>query len=170
MIAGAKWGAIVGALVYIVLLGVTLASNALFAGLSGSVTEHPTLLIPICLSFFLLLFAFSAAGFYAGRETGKSSLGAVAAMMTLIVQYLLSLLYNPASGGTSAPAATGGHSTLNLGARLLAAAVAPLLFMGVAASMGWLGGRPGAQQHARRLRAAEAEATLAPVPPPPPPA
>ncbi len=157
MIAGAKWGAIVGALVYIVLLGVNSVGNLLFAGMSGSVMEHPTLLIPVCLSFFLLLFAFSTAGFYAGRETGKASLGAIAGMVTLIVQYLLSLIYNPAGGGTSAAAPASGHSTLSLGAQLLAAAVAPLLFLGVAASMGWLGGRPGAQQYARRHQAAKTE-------------
>jgi len=145
-----KWGAIVGAAMYVLGVGLALLENALTAHQSADVITHPVQLIPICLLYFALLFAFSAAGFYTGRDTGRAGLGAVAGMVTLVVQYVLGRLYTPSvsSAATSAPAT---RHNANPGLSLLAAVVAPLLFLGVAASLGWLGGRPGAQRHLRRL-------------------
>jgi hypothetical protein len=146
LIAALKWGAIVGVAVYLFEILLALAENALTAHTTPDVTAHPIQLIPICLVFFGLLFAFSAAGFYTARETGHANLGALAGAVTLAVQYLLGLLYSPSRPTT--PAATP-QANLNPGLTILAQVVAPLLFVGVAASLGWLGGRPGAQRYAQ---------------------
>lgn len=151
MIAGLKWGALVGVAVYIVEIVLALFENALSGKAPLDLTTHPIEVIPICLLYFGLLFSFSAAGFYTGRETGRARLGAVAAIVTLVVQYLLGLLYTPAS--------TSGHTTTttqpagNPISAFLAAIVALLLYIGIAALLGWLGGRPGAQRYARHLNA-----------------
>ncbi len=151
VIAGLKWGAIVGVAVYIVEVVLALFENALSGKAPLDLTTHPIEALPICLSFFVLLFAFSAAGFYTGRETGQARLGAVAGVVTLVVQYLLGLLYTPAS--TSGNTTTTTQPAGNPISAFLAAIVALLLFVGVAALLGWLGGRPGAQRHAQRLNA-----------------
>lgn len=151
MLAALKWGAIVGVAIYIIGVALGFIENALTAHTSADVTTHPVQLIPICLLYFGLLFSFSAAGFYTGRETGRAALGAVAGPVTLIVQYILALVYSPApstsANTTTAAAPQAGVSPV---LTLLARLVAPLLFIGIAASLGWLGGRPGAQRHTQR--------------------
>jgi hypothetical protein len=148
MLAGLKWGAIVGVAIYVIEVALGLIENALTAHTTADVTAHPVQLIPICLLYFGLLFSFSAAGFYTGRETGRAALGAVAGPVTLIVQYILARLYSPTppTTTTAAPPQPGVDPVL----KLLAMLVAPLLLIGIAASLGWLGGRPGAQRHAQR--------------------
>ncbi len=148
VIAGLKWGAIVGVAVYIVEVVLALFENALSGKAPLDLTTHPIEAIPICLSFFVLLFAFSAAGFCTGRETGQARLGAVAGVVTLVVQYLLGLLYTPAS--TSGNTTTTTQPAGNPISAFLAAIVALLLFVGIAALLGWLGGRPGAQRYKQR--------------------
>lgn len=164
MIASIKWGAIVGVGVYLAVLASTALSNVLTAeaGSGASVTEHPVLLIPVCLSIFLLIFAFSAAGFYTARETGQAGLGAVAGVVAFIVQYVLTLLGTTLAGmhvAATAPA----QPAANPVGEALAAIVAILLDLGLAASIGWLGGRPGAARSPRRKTPA---ATVASMPPP----
>jgi hypothetical protein len=145
---GVKWGAIVGVIVYVALLALALLLNALTGTGSPSIAERPVLLIPICLGYFALLFACSAAGFYTGRETGNAALGALAGVVTAIVQYVLGLVYTPSSGHT-----TTSTTALSGAGQVLVTLISALLVAGIAASMGWLGGRPGAQQFARRHKA-----------------
>ena len=160
MFAGVKWGAIVGVAVYLALLASYALSNLLLAqtGQGASVTEHPILLVPLCLSLFLSIFAFSAAGFYTGRETGIAGLGAIAGMVTLIVQYVLGLMGNALLGAGATATASAAQPQQNSVAQLLASLVAALLTLGLAASIGWLGGRPGAARYGR-LKAQEAALT-----------
>lgn len=152
MIVAVKWGAILGVAVYLAVLASNALSNVLLAqtGSGASVTEHPILLVPLCLSLFLLVFAFSAAGFYTGRETGKAELGALAGIVTLAVQYVLGLIGNVLSGASMQSSPTATQAATNPAAQFLAAVVAGLLVLGLAASIGWLGGRPGAARSARR--------------------
>ena len=163
---GLKWGAVVGAILYVVGLVLQLFSNALVSS-TGSIdeTQHPILLVPTCLGLFVALFGFSAAGFYAGRESGRAGFGAVAGVVALIVQYVLELIYIPATPGshtTTAPAGT------NIMALVLAEITSLLLFIGIAACMGWLGGRPGARRSplAAQLAAATNTVIAEPVEPP----
>ncbi|GAC1453479.1 MAG: hypothetical protein PVSMB4_14200 [Ktedonobacterales bacterium] len=153
MIPVLKWGAIVGVVVYVAELLLTVVYTALAAGGTGSVTDRPVLLVPICLQYFALLFAFSAAGFYTGRETGRAGLGALAGVVALVVQFVFGQIY--AAVTAAHPAAPSAQAGLNPAALVLAQIVAAILVLGLAASMGWLGGRPGAQQYARRARPAD---------------
>jgi hypothetical protein len=151
MLVGFKWGVIVGVAAYLVEFVLALLYAAMTGSGPATLTDRPTLLIPVCLGYFALLFACSAAGFYAGRETGRAGLGALAGGVVWFVQYILGRIYTPAasSHATSTPT----HSALGPVAAVLAALVAPLLFLALTACMGWLGGRPGAQQYARRHKA-----------------
>jgi hypothetical protein len=75
-------------------------------------------------------------------------LGALAGIITLIVQYLLGLIGN-ALMGTGPDAATT-TQTANPLAQALSVIVATGLALGLAASIGWLGGRPGAARSPHR--------------------
>jgi hypothetical protein len=165
MIAGLKWGAIIGVIVYAVEFGLSALLNLLLAGGSSDPTVRPIVLLPVCMTYFVLIFAFSASGFYTGRETGKAGFGALAGVVTLAVQYVLGLLGSALSGAV--PAATTSGSQLSPVAQILAKIVALLLVLGLAACIGWLGGRPGAQRSARRAKASEAAPATpeSPVPP-----
>ncbi|MFI5274296.1 MAG: hypothetical protein ACHQ4H_14780, partial [Ktedonobacterales bacterium] len=102
MRAALKWGLLIGVAVYVVTrLALTLLTTALF-GLGVPSVENPALFSSLCLGIFILLFAFSAAGYFTGRETARDGLGAVAAMVAFVVYDILSTIYTPAS----APAAT----------------------------------------------------------------
>ena len=103
----------------------------------------------VCLGIFGICFAFSAAGYFTGRETRKAGLGAISAIVALIVYYLLSNLYTP--GHTSSAGAAGAGEKLPVVAQVLSAIVAGGLVMVLAAGMGWLGARPAVQQAERRL-------------------
>lgn len=166
--AALKWGAITGGVAYVLYLGFAFLQRAFEVGHSTDITANPALLVSPCLLYFLLLFVFSAAGFYTGRETGRAGMGAVAAMITLAVLYVLERIYAPAMGATT-PGAQPGASPV---AQAIYVIVASVLVFGLAASMGWLGGRPGATRHAR-LQATGAESlppALMPADQPSPPA
>ena len=142
MLAAAKWGAIVGLATYVVIQLLTLISNAAFPGVVGP--NNPGAVTLGCLSLLLFIFAFSAAGFYTGRETRIARMGALAGMVTFALYAALSAVYsvNGRLGvNTNVP---GG-----LGAAILVAGVAFLLFLAIAALIGWLGGRPGAGKRGR---------------------
>jgi hypothetical protein len=143
--AALKWGAISGAVAYVLYLGFAFLERSLETGRSTDITANPALLVSPCLLYFLLLFAFSAAGFYTGRETGRAGFGAVAGMVTLAVLYGLERIYAPAMS-TSVPAAQSGTNPTSQAIFLI---VASVLVFGLAASMGWLGGRPGAQRYVK---------------------
>ncbi len=150
MLSAVKWGAHAGLGSYLVAqVGLTLLGLALFPT-GGSIVDHPGVLIFACLGIFLLLFAFSAAGYYTGRETLKAGLGAVAGLVALALYAALSALYTPGAGA-SATAPAG--ASLSPVAQAIARGVAALFIFGLAALMGWLGGRPGAQNARRRLAA-----------------
>ena len=165
MTSGIKWGVIVGVAVYLALLASNALSNVMLAqtGTAVSVTEHPVLLVPLCLSLFVLVFAFSAAGFYTGRETGRAELGALAGAVTLVVQYVLGLVGTALMSGGSHAAAPD-QRLVSPFAQMAASVVAALLVLGLAASIGWLGGRPGATRFAKS-RALRAAVTSPDVPP-----
>jgi hypothetical protein len=139
MTSALKWGALSGAAAYVVYLGLTFLEQALQPGHRVDITTRPILLVPPCLLYFTLLFAFSAAGFYTGRESGRADLGAVAGMITLAVLYVLEHIYSPATGSAQAPGQAAPAAAF--------AIIAGVLVFGLAAAMGWLGGRPGAQRH-----------------------
>lgn len=141
MLAALKWGAIVGVAAYVVGIALVFFNQALTATGSTSITENPILLVPVCLGIFVLLFAASAAGFYAGRETGIAGLGAVAGIIFFVVSDLLGLIYTP-----------GGHAGVSA-SPFWSQFVAIAFDLGIVACMGWLGGRPGAQRSP--LRAAQ---------------
>ena len=197
MRAALKWGALVGAGVYVIAgVALTLLATALFGpGVPG--LDNPALFSSLCLGIFLLLFAFSAAGYFAGRETGHDGTGALAGMVAFVVYAVLSRIYSPSSvpagtaatgTPTAAPTATaaathvaatataiaratataaasaGGHPAQQVPppsgvVTLLANAISFLLVLGIAALLGWLGGRPGAQ----RTRKAAAKVTATPA-------
>jgi putative flippase GtrA len=149
MKSAAKWGAIVGVSSYLVLIvGLTLLNSALF-GSSPADLDHPGTLTLVCLGIFGICFAFSAAGYFTGRETRKAGLGAISAVIALIVYYVLSTLYTP--GRTATGGSSGTSDKLPMVAQVLSAVVAGLVVMLLAAGMGWLGARPAVQQAERRL-------------------
>jgi hypothetical protein len=148
MLAAAKWGAALGALAYVVLrLGLSLLAPALL-GNGAADLDHPALLTSACLGIVGLLFAFSAAGYFAARETGRAGTGALAGLLAFVLYAALSAVYTP---GGSTPS-SGTASTLSTVAQAASALVALLLGIGIAALMGWLGGRPGAQNGLRRRK------------------
>ena len=80
MISAAKWGALIGAGSYVILIiGLALISSMLF-GTSPADFNHPGPLTLACLGIFGILFAFSAAGYFTGRETHKAGWGAISAI------------------------------------------------------------------------------------------
>jgi tryptophan-rich sensory protein len=143
MLAGLKWGAIVGVAVYVVALAFDVLAIWLTGSGPATINDRPALLIPVCGVIFAILFACSAAGFYVARETGVVGHAAFAGVVVLVVQYVLGQIYSPVARNpaTHAPVTAVG---------VIATLIAGLLVIGIAACMGWLGGRPGAQQHARR--------------------
>lgn len=70
MRAAIKWGALIGAASYLVSgLGLTIIGMLAFGNGPATLESNPGKLTLGCASLFLLLFAFSAAGFFTGRET-----------------------------------------------------------------------------------------------------
>jgi|GEM_PF-980724 uncharacterized protein with beta-barrel porin domain len=159
MLSAAKWGALVGVCSYLVLIvGLTLLNAALF-GNSPADLDHPGALTFVCLGIFGLLFAFSAAGYFTGRETLRAGLGALSAVIAFAVYYLLSLIYTPDRSAASTASTTttpAGAHPLPAVFQALAAIVAGLIVAGFAALMGWLGARPAVQQARKRLNLATA--------------
>jgi hypothetical protein len=125
--------------------------TALFASGSVDPTQNPSLWTLACLQFFLILFAYSAAGYYAGRETQRASTGAVAGIVTFAVYNLLGAIYVP-GGGSTGPVTPSKMSAL---AFFLTNLASLLLFLGIAAGLGWLGGKPGAARGMRQTPAPE---------------
>lgn len=185
MWAALKWGVLVGVGIYVLdRLALTWLATALF-GPGVPSLDNPALFSSLCLGIFALLFAFSAAGYFAGRETARPGMGAVAGAVAFVVYAALSALYSPSSAPPAPPPGATGMATAAAQATataiathaatvtatatpgaqalpapnpavLLAANVTSfLLVAGIAALMGWLGGRPGAQQ-ARKRQAAKA--------------
>jgi hypothetical protein len=151
-----KWGAIVGVVAYLAgTIVLTLLARLLFANQPVDLS-HPGVFTLSCLGIFGLLFAFSAAGYFTGRDTLLDGWGAVAGMVSLLVYYLLSLLYTPGAEFAaslraefvSVPGKSAAESAFAAGVSVAASA---FIVFGIAALMGWLGGRPGAKAALKRL-------------------
>ncbi len=154
MRSAVKWGALVGALAYLTAgLGVPLIADALFGTPDLS---NPGVLIFGCLGIFTLLFGFSAAGYFTGRDTRNAGLGAISGVLALALYAALTALYTPRSGPSATSAASSARAGNALG-QAIASIVADTFVFGLAALMGWLGGRPGAQK-ARRAHLASMQA------------
>lgn len=144
-----KWGALTGLGAYVVgRLLLTLGATAIF-GAGPSDLDHPGILTSACLGIFIILFAFSAAGYYTGRDTLQAGMGAVAGIVAMAVYAALSAIYTP-----GASAAQPGQPGISPVAQAISLVMAALVVFGIAALMGWLGGRPGAA-NARKRRAAK---------------
>lgn len=146
MLPIAKWGGVFGVTTYL-LAGVAIPalSLALFPHADNA---NPGLVTFECAGIFLLLFTFSAAGYFTGRDTLNAGMGALAGMLSLAIYEALFTLYTPQAGGTATPT-TGKHP--NAAVQISAFIVSALLEFGLAALMGWLGGRPGATKARKRL-------------------
>lgn len=154
-----KWGGVFGVTTYLLAgLAIPALSLAFFPHADNS---NPGLVTFECAGIFLLLFAFSAAGYFTGRDTLNAGKGALAGMLSLAVYEALFTLYTPQSKGTAAPAGQHPNAAVQVSAFL----VSTLLEFGLAALMGWLGGRPGATKARKRLAstlaAQEPQATVA---------
>ncbi len=154
MLSAVKWGALVGVAIYLVSQIITFVSLAAL-GPAHIDPNHPGQLTLGCLELLLIVFAFSTSGFYAGRETRQAGYGAIAGMVTFAVYGALLSIYNP----------SGGQSTLSAGAaplgqRIVVDLISIILYLIIAALIGWLGGRPGsAQGRARASRIAAQKQT-----------
>ena len=159
MLPIAKWGGVFGVATYLVAgLAIPALSLALFPQADNS---NPGFVTFECAGIFLLLFAFSAAGYYTGRDTLNAGTGALSGMLALAIYEALFTLYTPQGGG-SAPVSTGKHPSLAV--QVSAFLVSLLLEFGLAALMGWLGGRPGASKARKRLAVATTPAEEASTP------
>lgn len=154
MLSALKWGAIVGVGAYLLArLGLGLLSSALYGANSPVDMNHPGPFSLACLGIFALLFAFSAAGYFTGRDTLKDGLGAVAGIIAFVVYAALSAIPFGPSGAQAAAPATAGAPRPDPTTQLIVSLIALLFVVGIAALMGWLGGRPGAINARKRLAA-----------------
>jgi hypothetical protein len=138
-----KWGALIGVASYLLMgVGLTVLGIVAFGDGSASLGSNPGKLTLGCMSLFLLLFAFSAAGFFTGRETLNAGMGALAGMVAFAIYGVLITIYAPGASANvlSQDASTRGGFVL----QAMAIFVTVTIPLGIAALMGWLGGRPGA--------------------------
>ena len=152
MLTALKWGGIIGAAAYLLArLGLGLLSSALFGASSPVDLDHPGPFSLACLGIFALLFAFSAAGYFAGRDTLKDGLGAVAGMIAFAVYAALSAIPLRLTGSQApSTSTTPAAPSQNPATQAIVGIVALVFALGIAALMGWLGGRPGAMRARRR--------------------
>jgi hypothetical protein len=151
MRAAIKWGALVGVTSYLLVgLGLTVLGLVAFGNAPASLDTSPGKLTLGCASLFLLLFAFSAAGFFTGRETLNAGMGAIAGMVAFAIYGTLITIYAPGGSSNVLAQDTSGPGGFVLQA--MAIVVTVTIPLGAAALMGWLGGRPGAMR-ARKARA-----------------
>lgn len=150
MLSAAKWGALVGVVSYLVVdIVLTVFAELVTGPAPAGLDTNSGKLGFVIVGIFLLLFAFSAAGYFTGRETARAGLGAIAGMIALIFYAIPHSLYEPfASAATSSTTTT---TTVNQPALSpVAVAIVQLItlaiVLSIGACMGWLGGRPGAQR------------------------
>ena len=158
MRAAIKWGGLIGVASYLLVgLGLTILGVVAFGNAPATLDASPGKLSLGCASLFLLLFAFSAAGFFAGRETLNAGMGAIAGMVSFALYGVLITLYAPGSSANilAQDAESPGGPIL----QAMAIVVTVTIPLGIAALMGWLGGRPGAMR-ARKLL--QSQATISP--------
>jgi hypothetical protein len=148
-----KWGGLVGVGAYVVARLVLTFGATLIFGAGSADLDHPGLLASACTGIFVILFAFSAAGYFTGRDTLRAGYGALAGLVAMAVYAGLSALYTPGGTATSTSAPPASHLTPV--AQAASTLVAALLVFGIAALMGWLGARPAVQKARRRAMSAE---------------
>lgn len=155
MLSAAKWGALVGVAIYGISQIITIVGDIALGATTPADPSHPGKIALGCLDLLLIVFAFSASGFYAGRETRRAGYGAIAGMVTFVVYGALLELY---SYGGRQPLGAGGAT---LGQQVIVGLITIVFFLGISALIGWLGGRPGSSQgraRANRLAAAQEQA------------
>ncbi|HEX6542948.1 MAG TPA: hypothetical protein VF040_14415 [Ktedonobacterales bacterium] len=157
MRAAIKWGALIGAASYLVSgLGLTIIGMLAFGNGPATLESNPGKLTLGCASLFLLLFAFSAAGFFTGRETLNAGMGALAGMVAFALYGVLITIYAP--GGSANILTADASAPGGVASQAMAIFVTVTIPLGIAALMGWLGGRPGAAR-ARKAQALAAVVT-----------
>lgn len=153
MRAAIKWGALIGVASYLLVgIGLTVVGLMAFGNGTASLDSSPGKLSLGCGSIFLLLFAFSAAGYFTGRETLNAGMGALAGLVACAIYGTLITIYAP--GSTSNVFALDANAPGGWVSQAMAIFVTVTIPLAIAALMGWLGGRPGAM----RTRAARAKA------------
>lgn len=155
MLPAAKWGAIVGVVIYLVSQGITVVNRIALGGAPAD-PNHPATITLGCLNLLLIAFSFSASGFYTGRETRQAGLGAIAGMITFVVYGALGSVYS-VSGRAQL-----GFGGATLGEQVIIALVIIVVYLCISALIGWLGGRPGAAR-AKRTSAAPQPSTREPA-------
>ncbi len=154
MRAAVKWGALVGVASYLIMgLGLTVLGLVAFGSGPATLDASPGKLTLGCASLFLLLFAFSAAGYFTGRETLNAGMGAIAGMVAFAIYGVLVTIYAPGGGANVLAQDTAGPGGFVMQAMAVIATVT--IPLGIAALMGWRGGRPGAMR-ARKARQTQA--------------
>lgn len=165
MRAAIKWGALIGAASYLLVgLGLTIFGLVAFGDGAASLGGSPGKLTLGCASLFLLLFAFSAAGFVAGRETLNAGTGAIAGMVAFVVYGTLVTIYAPGGGSNVFVQDASGPGGFVMQA--MAVVVTVTIPLGIAALMGWLGGRPGAMRAHKAQQIAATETVMSATPAP----
>lgn len=150
MLSAAKWGALVGVAIYVLSQIITIVGDIALGANTPADPSHPGKIALGCLNLLLIAFAFSTSGFYAGRETRQAGYGAIAGMVTFVVYGALLTIYT--IGGRAQ------QSGATLGQQIVIDLITVVFFLGIAALIGWLGGRPGSSQgRARASRAAKAQ-------------
>jgi len=152
MRAAMKWGALIGVASYLLLgIGLTVLGVLAFGTGPASLDSSPGKLTLGCGSLFLLLFAFSAAGYLTGRETLNAGMGALAGMVAFAIYGVLITIYAP--GGSANFLTADARVPGGLVLQAMAIFVTVTIPLGIAALMGWLGGRPGATRARKSLQA-----------------
>lgn len=150
MLAAAKWGAVVGVAVYIISQAIYFI-GLVALGPTPADPAHPGKIALGCLNLLIIAFAFSTSGFYTGRETRVAGLGAIAGMVTFAIYGLLIAIV---PFGAQVTPGQGGNT---LGQDIVLGLIIVVIYLSIAALIGWLGGRPGASRGAADARrAAEA--------------
>ena len=165
MRAAIKWGALIGVASYVLVgVGLTVLGLVAFGGGPATLDTSPGKLSLGCASLFLLLFAFSAAGFFAGRETLNAGMGAIAGMVAFAIYGTLVSIYAPGASSNVLNQDTSGPG--GFVSQVMAVIVTVTIPLGIAALMGWLGGRPGAMRarNAQQAIASQASTAAAPTP------
>jgi hypothetical protein len=152
--SAASWGGLFGLALYLFVgLVLTLVGIAIASPGNADPTQNPALYTLGCFQFLLLLFTYSAAGYYAGLETARASVGALAGAITFGVYWILSIIYLPV--GTSSTPTTAPASQVSAATVIISNLIVLLISLGIAAGLGWLGGRAGAGRTVRPVQAEE---------------
>lgn len=151
MRAAIKWGVLVGVASYLLVgIALTVLGVLLFGTGPATVDANPGKLSLACGTLFLLLFAASAAGYFAGRESLSAGMGALAGLLAFAIYGALITIYAPDS--SSSVISQDAQMPGGLWIQAMSIIVTVSIPLGIAALMGWLGGRPGAARARKALQ------------------